>query len=174
MGNKLITSGVSIVLANPKYPRNVGAAVRAASCFGAQRVLFTGHRVPLEPTESYRLPREERMRGYAEVEIANVRNPLDMFARNVIPVAVEFRPNSTPLPLFEHPEHAVYVFGPEDGSLDRSILTLCHHFIVIPTRHCVNLAAAVNLILYDRVAKQGVIDVGLHPDRHLIACEEEG
>jgi tRNA C32,U32 (ribose-2'-O)-methylase TrmJ len=27
----------------------------------------------------------------------------------------------------------VYVFGPEDGSLDRAVLGLCHRFVVIPT-----------------------------------------
>ena len=33
------------------------------------------------------------------------------------------------------------------------MLKHCHRFIVIPSRHCVNLAAAVYLVLYDRAAK---------------------
>lgn len=48
----------------------------------------------------------------------------------------------------------MYLFGPEDGSLDRAILGLCHRFVVIPTRHCTNLAAAVYTVLYDRHAKR--------------------
>ena len=34
----------AIALVNPKYPHNVGAAVRAASCFGIQQVWFSGNR----------------------------------------------------------------------------------------------------------------------------------
>ena len=55
---------------------------------------------------------------------------------------------------FEHPERALYVFGPEDGSLGRAVLARCHRFLVIPTRHCANLSAAVYTVLYDRHAKR--------------------
>jgi hypothetical protein len=50
--------------------------------------------------------------------------------------------------------HNVYVFGPEDGSLGRATLAQCHRFVVIPTRHGVNLSAAVYTVLYDRHAKR--------------------
>ena len=53
-----------------------------------------------------------------------------------------------------HPESAAYVFGPENGSLDEAILECCIHVVSIPGRECSNLAAAVNLILYDRIAKR--------------------
>ena len=48
---------------------------------------------------------------------------------------------------FDHPERALYVFGPEDGSLDRAVLAQCHRFLVIPTKHCTNLSAAVYTVL---------------------------
>jgi hypothetical protein len=51
-------------------------------------------------------------------------------------VAVELRRNAESLIDFVHPEHALYVFGPEDGSLGRATLAQCHRFLVIPTRHC--------------------------------------
>jgi hypothetical protein len=51
---------------------------------------------------------------------------------------------------FVHPPRALYVFGPEDGSLDRGLLAACHRFVQIPSRSCLNLAAAVNVVLYDR------------------------
>jgi tRNA C32,U32 (ribose-2'-O)-methylase TrmJ len=53
-----------------------------------------------------------------------------------------------------HPEYALYVFGPEDGSLGRATLAQCHRFLVIPTRHCANLSATVYTVLYDRHAKR--------------------
>jgi hypothetical protein len=67
-----------------------------------------------------------------------------------VPVAVEVRKNSESLPHFEHPEQAVYVFGPEDGSLPSWVLGHCHRFLVVPGRHCLNLAGAATLVLYKR------------------------
>lgn len=32
-------------------------------------------------------------------------------------------------------------------------LTRCHRFVVIPSRSCLNLAASVNVVLYDRMVK---------------------
>ena len=70
-------------------------------------------------------------------------------------VAVEFCAWATPLPTFKHPERAFYIFGPEQGSLERetNLLSACEHTVFIPTRHCMNLAAAVQVVLYDRMAK---------------------
>lgn len=144
----------SVVMIDPKYPHNVGAAVRAASCFGVGQVWFTGDRVDLDPDAGERLPREERMKGYADVDVYQYDYPLHAFPGDVVPVAVEVRPNSENLALFPHPEKAVYVFGPEDGSLPKGIVRHCHRFVIIPTYHCVNLSAAVYLVLYDRALKR--------------------
>ena len=46
-------------------------------------------------------------------------------------------------------------------SLDRAVLARCHRFLVIPTRHCTNLSAAVYTVLYDRHAKR--VQAGLEP-----------
>jgi tRNA(Leu) C34 or U34 (ribose-2'-O)-methylase TrmL len=156
----------AVALINPKFPRNVGAVVRAASCYGIKQVWFSGTRVSLEPYPGYRLPREERMRGYRDVGLQHSERIFDAFGQDVVPVAIELRPGSESLIEFEHPENALYVFGPEDGSLSRSILGLCHRFVVIPTQHCTNLAAAVYTVLYDRHAKrvrQG-LEVGNNPE----------
>lgn len=149
----------SVILHNPKYAHNVGAAVRAASCFGAKAVIFTGDRIlhELRDKRKYKLPREERMKGYKDVKIYNDDYPFNRFS-NVTPVAVEVRDNSEPLPMFIHPDHAVYLFGPEDGSIPQVMLQHCHRFIIIPSKHCLNLAAAVYLVLYDRLQKIGVIN----------------
>jgi tRNA(Leu) C34 or U34 (ribose-2'-O)-methylase TrmL len=70
-----------------------------------------------------------------------------------IPVAVEFIQTACPLPAFQHPERAFYVFGPEDGSLPKDVLSRCHALVYVPTDVCMNLAATVNVVLYDRIAK---------------------
>ena len=43
------------MLVDPKFPHNVGAAVRAASCYGVGQVWFTGDRVQLIGERRYRL-----------------------------------------------------------------------------------------------------------------------
>jgi len=157
----------SILLINPKYAINVGNVIRSASCFGFKNVVFTGNRVLMDIEQQNRLPREERMKGYAEVDLINTDYPFDMFD-NLIPVAVELKENAISLPEFEHPTNAVYVFGPEDGGLKSEQYKFCHHFVYIPSRHCFNLASAVNIVLYDRMVKMKSMGISEFPqlDEH--------
>ena len=143
----------AVMLYNPKNAHNVATTVRAASCYGLNQVWFTGNRVHTELEGQKRIPREERMKGYKDVDIIHYDRPLEQF-EGATPVAIEVRPDSEFLPDFEHPENAVYVFGPEDGSIGAEVLRHCHRFVVIPTRHCLNLATAVTTVLYDRQLKE--------------------
>jgi tRNA(Leu) C34 or U34 (ribose-2'-O)-methylase TrmL len=145
----------AVALIDPKYPHNVGAALRACSCWGIGQLWWTGNRVTLDVPAGERLPREERMKGYRSVAMVRDDRVFDRFEPGTVtPVAVEIRPAVESLVTFEHPEDALYVFGPEDGGLPKPIRLLCHRFVVIPTHHCLNLAAAVNVVLYDRRLKR--------------------
>ena len=84
-----------MALVDPKFPHNVGAAVRAASCYGVRQVWFSGDRAA-RWGQRQRLPREERMRGYKEVEIRHADQFFDPF-ENAVPVAVELRRNAESL-----------------------------------------------------------------------------
>lgn len=141
----------AIALINPKYEHNVAGAIRAASCFGFKQVWFTGNRIKLEPGK--RLPREERMKGFMDVELIQNDYLFDQF-RDVVPVAVEVRENSEKLPFFEHPENALYVFGPEDGSIPSTYMRHCHRFVTIPMKHCANLASAIYMMLSHRMCQR--------------------
>jgi len=141
----------AVALFNPKFPHNVGAAVRAASCFGLKQVWFTGNRVATEGSKKRtRLPREERMKGYGEVDICHGDYFFDAFDSGVVPVAIDLVPGTESLFDFEHPYRALYVFGPEDGSLNSSVLRHCHRFVRIPMKHCANLSSAVYMVLMHR------------------------
>lgn len=144
----------SVVLIDPKFPHNVGAAIRACSCFGVDSLLWTGNRIDV--SKYARLPREERMKGYKHVQFSNCQRPLEMFA-DAAPVCVEVFDNSEPLTTFEHPEKAVYVFGPEDGCIPQVIRRLCHRFVHIPAHFCLNLSAAVNVVLAHRLISRQLL-----------------
>ena len=140
-----------VVLSNPKYAHNVASAIRACSCFGISTMLWTGKRV--DPTTMDRLPREERMKGYKDVYWETNERPFDLFP-DAVPVCVELVPHAENLASFDHPEKALYVFGPEDGSVSQVFRMHCHRFIFIPSAHCLNLSAALNVVLYDRRVKR--------------------
>ncbi len=91
------------------------------------------------------------MRIYKDqVELIKDERPFDHFGRGVIPVAVEVDPAAEVLTSFEHPDNALYVFGPEDGTLAKGIKVKCHRFVIIPSDHCLNLASAVSCVLMHR------------------------
>ena len=154
----------AIVLHEPKYPHNVGQVVRLASAYGIGQVWYSGERI--RRALGGRLPREERMKRYEDVLLVNHPDPLARLCGalpKARPVAVELRPGSESLVDFIHPDalaeddrqHGppIYVFGPEDGSLPGPMMKRCHRFVVIPSFECLNLAASVATILYDRMAK---------------------
>jgi tRNA(Leu) C34 or U34 (ribose-2'-O)-methylase TrmL len=141
----------ALVLCRPKYPHNVAGAIRAASCFDVKSLIYTGERFTFESGE--RIPREERMKGYADVSFCASERPFDLLERGT-PVCVELHNTSRSLVDFEHPEDAIYIFGPEDGHVSQMLRRFCHHFVHIPTKHCLNLSAAINVVLYDRRAKR--------------------
>ena len=76
----------SVILINPKYPHNVGAALRACSCFDISQLWWTGQRVTIDPVKGERLPREERMKGYRDVQMCPAQQPFDQFDRRTVPV----------------------------------------------------------------------------------------
>lgn len=78
-----------------------------------------------------------------------------MLPRGAHVVGVELVEGACPLPAFTHPVNAFYLFGPEDGSLTTAQLNFCDDVVYIPTHGCMNLAATVNVVLYDRLAKSG-------------------
>jgi tRNA(Leu) C34 or U34 (ribose-2'-O)-methylase TrmL len=68
-------------------------------------------------------------------------------------VCVEFAENAMPLPEYQHPENAFYIFGPEDGDISQQVLDKADAVVYVPTNGCMNLSATVNVVLYDRMTK---------------------
>jgi tRNA(Leu) C34 or U34 (ribose-2'-O)-methylase TrmL len=141
----------AIGLVNPKGLENVGAVLRAAGCYGASMVAISG----LRADHWIGRIKTDVQRAYRGIPVLRVADVLEAIPFDCAPVAVEFLPGARSLVDFAHPERAFYVFGPEDGTLGRSVIDRCGGRVVqVPTQHCMNLAATVNVVLYDRLAKQ--------------------
>ncbi|UTW11657.1 RNA methyltransferase [Marinobacterium rhizophilum] len=137
-----------IGLNNPKSPTNVGAVMRAAGCFGADAVFYTGERYPR--AKKFHTDTKQASQN---IPLSAVDSLLDAVPDNAAIVCVELVEGAQSLADFVHPPNAFYIFGPEDGSLSQALVDRAQAVVYIPTVGCLNLAATVNVVLYDRLAK---------------------
>lgn len=139
---------VLIGLVNPKSPANVGAVMRAAGCYQATAIRYTGER--FDRAARYRT---DTKNVQSKIPLTSVDCLYEALPADVKVVCVEFAEGATSLPDFVHPERALYVFGPEDGSIPQHMVDRADHVVYVPTVGCMNLAASVNVLLYDRLSK---------------------
>ena len=135
----------AIGLDHPKCPANVGGAMRAAGCYGAAMVAMAGHRFGNAPTD---VQNQWRLTPVIQTDDLRLVIPYDC-----VPVAVDLIECAQSLVDYKHPERAFYIFGPEDGTLGARVLSWCRDVVYVPTVGCMNLAATVNVVLYDRASK---------------------
>ena len=139
---------VTIGLIKPKSPTNVGAIMRAAGCFSADAVYYTGERY--DRAMRFNTDTKHRSRS---IPLTGVTCILDIVPENAKIICVELVENAIPLHEYPHPEKAFYIFGPEDGTINQNIIDHADDVVYIPTNGCLNLAATVNIVLYDRMIK---------------------
>lgn len=145
---------VTICLTNPKSPTNVGGALRAAGCFGADQILYTGNRYDIAKKFT-----TDTQNIAEKIDLIRVENFLQEKPADTQLVCVDLVEGAVPLPEFKHPDNAFYVFGPEDGSLRQEMVDAADHVVYMPTQGSLNLAASVNVLLYDRSAKSAQLDL---------------
>ena len=87
-----------------------------------------------------------------EDPLLGVEELLDFVPEGCTPVLVDLDRGATPCRITCTPR-AFYIFGPEDGTLEPARFAAVKEVIYVPTQGCMNLAASVNVILYDRLAK---------------------
>jgi tRNA(Leu) C34 or U34 (ribose-2'-O)-methylase TrmL len=141
-----------IGLTNPKSPENVSSVMRAAGNYRVDSVFYTGQRYPralrLNPKTADLSRKVSQNIPIKEVACLTEHGQDDMKI-----VCVELAENAEPLPSYQHPERALYIFGPEDGTISQNIIDRADAVVYIPTIDCMNLAATVNVVLYDRLCK---------------------
>lgn len=136
-------------LTNPKSPSNVGSVLRAAGCFGAGAIYYTGNRFDIAKKFS-----TDTQNVCESIVLERVGDLFDVLSEETKVVSVDLVEGAIPLPSFEHPTNAYYLFGPEDGSLSQDVIDKSDYVVYIPSNGSLNLAAAANVVMYDRVAKQ--------------------
>ena len=145
-------SKICIGLSNPKSPENVNSVKRAAGNFRVDSILYTGERYPravkLNPATT-NMSRDVSL----NIPVTGVACLLDEIPKNMEVVCVEFAEEAIPLPNYQQPDNALYIFGPEVGTLSQEIIDNADAVVYVPTKGCMNLAAAVNIVLYDRLTK---------------------
>ncbi|MEC4728674.1 RNA methyltransferase [Shewanella sp. D64] len=144
---------VQIGLVNPKSPTNVGGIMRAAGCYQADAVFYTGNRYELAARSGNAQYNTDTKRAGHHIPLERVESLLAARADGIKVVCVDLVVGAIPLPEFVHPDKALYVFGPEDGTIDQEIIDHADAVVYVPTIGCMNLAASVNVLLYDRLAK---------------------
>ncbi len=142
---------VILGLLNPKTPSNVGSVMRAAGCYQVNSVHYTGQRYGRAAKFN-----TDTHHSKQDIPLIGVNCLLQSVPKKMDIVCVELVVGAIPLPAYEHPEKAFYLFGPEDGSISQQIIDKANAVVYIPTQGCMNLAATVNVLLYDRLAKLGL------------------
>ncbi|MFT7559701.1 MAG: tRNA(Leu) C34 or U34 (ribose-2'-O)-methylase TrmL [Flavobacteriales bacterium] len=141
-------SSTVIALCNPKSPSNVGAVMRAAGCYQARTIYYSGER--FARAAKYH---QDTNNIHGSITLEHRDSFIDLVSDDHKLVCIELVEGATALPEFTHPKNAIYVFGPEDGSIDQSLISQADEVVYIPTIGCMNLAATVNVVLYDRMSK---------------------
>ena len=131
----------------PKNPMNIGAVLRAAGCFDARMIAVAGAR--------YNNSTADTQKAWKHIPLVHCDSVLSVLPKGCVPVAVDIIDGARSLDTYTHPERAFYIFGGEDRTLDDSIISACRDVVFIRTKFCLNLAAAVNVVLYDRSVKMG-------------------
>jgi tRNA(Leu) C34 or U34 (ribose-2'-O)-methylase TrmL len=150
---------VTIALTNPKTPTNVGAVMRAVGCYQADQIIYNGNRYAKAAeyhkhtlqTDTFNM--RDKIPLLQVESFISLKDSLESIPSSAKIICVDLVEGATPLPHFVHPEQAVYIFGPEDSSIKQDVIDIADDVVYVPTIGCMNLAATVNVLLYDRLAK---------------------
>ena len=136
-----------IGLQSPKIAANVGGVLRAAWAYGVAGVHIENARCGWVK-DAENTPKAQRHMPvyFGSSLLTAIPVCCDL-------VVVDLVPDAETLVTFQHPTRAMYVFGPEDGTVSSDIVAEAGYRVMVPMRGCMNLAAAVNVVLYDRMAK---------------------
>jgi tRNA G18 (ribose-2'-O)-methylase SpoU len=131
-------------------PMNLGKLIRPAHAFGASFVFLVDVRYTARSALSDTSQAETQMPLYRFDAVEELVLP-----KGCVLIGVELLDAAALLPSFRHPLNAGNVFGPERSALSPAMLDRCDHVVRIPTRFCINLAAAGTIVMHNRLLSLG-------------------
>jgi tRNA(Leu) C34 or U34 (ribose-2'-O)-methylase TrmL len=132
---------------HPKTTENIGTLWRSAHNFGADFIFTIGTRYKKQASDTTKAERHIPLYEYSSFEDFKSHLP-----RGCSIVFVEQCEGATNLRETNHPETAVYVLGAEDYGVPKELMK-GYQKVFIDTPHCLNVAVAGSIVLYDRVTK---------------------
>lgn len=135
---------------SPKYEDNVGGLFRSAVAFGASFIFTIGRKYRTQCTDT--VASIHQIPYYQYICSDEFINHLPSGCRIV---CVEITKEARKLPIFCHPDSAVYLLGNEGNGIPESFMK-DKLVVQIPTNYCLNVATAGAVVMYDRISKQGI------------------
>jgi tRNA/rRNA methyltransferase len=155
-----LLDNITIVLMEPKYPENIGAAARCAMNMGITRLIIVRNEAP-DQEKMLKMATHKAAHLIKQLErFDNLKDALAPFSHVVGTSARQGKKRragnsprhmlDTVLPLLENNQVAL-LFGPEDRGLTNDDLKYCQTTITIPTADfsSLNLAQAVAILCYE-------------------------
>lgn len=133
---------------HPKKQVNVGGVWRTAFNFGANHIFTIGRR--------YKPQSSDTTKAHHNIPLFNYQT-FDDFLKNLPTnceiVGIELDERAKPIRNFIHPTRCIYLLGCETYGLPPEVLNKCRHVIQIPGKHCLNVAVAGSIVMFDRINK---------------------
>ena len=130
---------------------NVGSLFRTAHAFNASFVFtVAANYTRLDGNKSDTSDTPGHLPFFSFPNITSMVLPIDCKI-----VGVELMDDAIELPSFRHPPQAVYILGPERGSLSPEMINKCEFIVKIPSKFCVNVGVAGAILMYDRIKSLG-------------------
>ncbi len=158
--SQVLLDNIAIVLMEPKYPENIGAAARCAMNMGISRLIIVRNQEPdrekmlkMSTHKAAHLIKQMEQFNSLEEALAPFSHVVGTTAREGRKRKIENSPRhmlDTILPLLENNKIAL-LFGPEHRGLTNDDLKYCQTTVTIPTADfsSLNLAQAVAIICYE-------------------------
>ena len=128
----------AIAIVGIKNNQNLGGILRLAVNYKASAVFLIQKRFKRSPTDTLNAAKHLPI-----IEVDSI--PTIPLATHVY---VDFSERAVPIMDFNHPKQALYIFGPEDGTLE---VPPNKKVVYVPTVGSLNVTVAVGTVLYDRM-----------------------
>ena len=146
----------SIGVENISKPMNLGNLIRSAHAFGANSVFtISPHKRVVENKDKINKSDTSKSVNHLPYYEWDKINDISI-PRGCKIIGIEITEDAEDLQNFVHPLQAMYILGPEKGSLSSETLSRADHIVKIPTSFSLNVAIAGAIVMYDRIKTLGI------------------